>query len=108
MPPPDAAQVAAEVGRALAEDIGASKPHPDMFQAALEQSGVAARQIVHVGDNPEHDIRGAQEMGMYTVWMNSQGEEWPGGPRADGEIDNLRQLPAAITTIIATENAGAE
>jgi putative hydrolase of the HAD superfamily len=83
----------------LAEDIGASKPHPDMFHAALEQASVDARQIVHVGDNPEHDILGAREVGMHTVWMNSQGEEWPGGQRADREIDNLRQLPAAIASI---------
>ena len=84
----------------LAEDIGASKPHPDMFHAALEKSGVAASQIVHVGDNPEHDILGAREVGMHTVWMNSQRAQWPGGERADREIDNLRQLPAAIAAII--------
>ena len=72
-----------------------------MFHAALEQSGAAPDQIVHVGDNPEHDIQGAREVGMRTVWMNSQGEEWPGGERADREIDNLLQLPAAIASIVA-------
>ena len=86
----------------LAEDIGASKPQPDMFHAALERAGVEPRQIVHVGDNPEHDIQGARSVGMYTVWMNSQGEEWPGGEPADLEIDNLRQLPGAITRLLAT------
>lgn len=84
----------------LAEDIGASKPHPDMFHAALEKSGVGANQIIHVGDNPEHDIRGAQEVGMYTVWMNSQAQDWPGGERANREIDNLQQLPGAIASIM--------
>jgi putative hydrolase of the HAD superfamily len=38
---------------------------------------------------------------MRTVWMNSQGEEWPGGERADREIDNLLQLPEAIASIVA-------
>jgi putative hydrolase of the HAD superfamily len=84
----------------LAQEIGASKPHPDMFHAALEQSGAGAQQIVHVGDNPEHDIQGARDVGMHTVWMNSQGTEWPGGERADREIDNLLQLPAAIDSIV--------
>ena len=46
----------------LAEDIGASKPHPDMFHAALERAGVAAENIIHVGDNPEHDIQGARDV----------------------------------------------
>jgi len=85
----------------LAEDIGASKPHPDMFHAALEKSGVGPAQIIHVGDDPEHDIRGAQDVGMYTVWMNSQGRQWPGGTPADREISNLRQLPQAVAAIAA-------
>jgi FMN hydrolase / 5-amino-6-(5-phospho-D-ribitylamino)uracil phosphatase len=85
----------------LAQDIGASKPLPDMFHAALEQAGVAPAQIVHVGDNPEHDIHGAQAVGMHTVWMNPTGQVWPGGKRADREIDNLRQLPQAISSIAA-------
>ena len=85
----------------LAEEIGASKPHPDMFEAALVHAGVEAWQIVHVGDDPDHDIRGAQEVGMRTVWMNGRVKEWPGGPRADREISNLRDLPAALASIQA-------
>ena len=83
----------------LAEEIGTSKPHPDMFHAALEQAGAAPAQIVHVGDNPEHDIQGAKAVGMRTVWMNARGMEWPGGEEADREIDNLLQLPEAISSI---------
>lgn len=85
----------------LAEDIGASKPHPDMFHAALERAGVAAENIIHVGDNPEHDIQGARDVGMRTVWMNSQKVTWLGGDRADREIDNLLALPEAIASIVS-------
>ena len=83
----------------LAEDLGASKPAPDMFQAALDKAGVQAAEIAHVGDNPEHDIQGAQAMGMHTVWMNNRAMEWPGGRRADREISNLRQLPEALASL---------
>ena len=83
----------------LAQDIGAHKPHPDMFQAAMEHSGATAEQIVHVGDDPEHDVRGARDMGMYTVWVNTRRKDWPGGERADREVDNLEQLPEAIQSI---------
>ncbi|MFV8818080.1 HAD family hydrolase [Haliea sp. E17] len=83
----------------LAEQVGASKPAPDMFLAALETSGVNAEEVVHVGDNPEHDIAGARAMGMYTVWINTQGEDWPGGRRADREITSLTELPAAIDSL---------
>jgi 2-haloalkanoic acid dehalogenase type II len=83
----------------LAEDIGVSKPAPDIFHAALERAQVSANEIVHVGDNPEHDVLGAQQVGMHTVWMNSQAQEWPGGTPADRDIDNLQQLPEAIADI---------
>jgi putative hydrolase of the HAD superfamily len=85
----------------LAEDIGASKPRPDMFHAALAHAQVEAGQIVHVGDNPEHDIYGAQAVGMYTIWMNPGQLEWPGGQPPDREVHNLQQLPQAIAGIAA-------
>lgn len=83
----------------LAQEIGTSKPHPDMFHAALQRTGVAAQHVVHVGDDPEHDIKGAQEVGMHTVWMNSRNKTWPDTPRASREITRLQQLPKAIAEI---------
>lgn len=85
----------------LAEEIGASKPHPDMFQAALNHAGVPAASIIHVGDDPDHDIRGARDMGMHTVWVNIRRNSWPGGKPADREISNLQELPAVIESISA-------
>jgi len=83
----------------LAQDIGTSKPHPDMFHAALQRTGVAAHNVIHVGDDPEHDIQGAREVGMHTVWMNSRDKKWPDTPRASREITRLQQLPKAIAEI---------
>lgn len=88
----------------LAEDIGASKPHPDMFHAALNKAGVAAADIVHVGDDPDHDIRGAREVGMHTVWVNTRRKPWLGGTRADREITVLSELPAAIESLTAARS----
>lgn len=90
----------------LAEEVGASKPAPDMFQAALRKTGVAAASVVHVGDNPKHDIHGAQAMGMRTVWMNNRQAQWTGGTPADREINNLRQLPEAIASLAEGCRAG--
>ena len=88
----------------LAEHVGTSKPAPEMFQAALDLTGAPASDIVHVGDNPEHDIHGAQQMGMSTVWMNPTAKPWPGGNKPDREINNLRQLPAAVAGIAADQS----
>jgi putative hydrolase of the HAD superfamily len=83
-----------------AEQLDASKPLPDMFHAALQESGADAREIVHVGDNPEHDILGAQKVGMFTVWMNSGDWRWPEQRvPADESISALEDLPAAISRI---------
>ncbi|MGB1141477.1 MAG: HAD family hydrolase, partial [Halioglobus sp.] len=83
----------------LAEDIGAAKPHPDMFEAALAEAGVQAREVIHVGDDPEHDVRGAIDAGMYSIWVNLRDKPWPGGQRADEEINDLLELPEAIRNI---------
>lgn len=86
----------------LAEDIGLGKPHPDMFHAALERTGVAAGEVIHVGDDPEHDIRGAREVGMHTVWINTKQKTWPDGAQpATKDVTTLGQLPQAIDAIAA-------
>ncbi len=83
-----------------AEQVDASKPLPDMFHAALDASGASAAQVVHVGDNPEHDIKGAQDVGMHTVWMNSGDWRWPEQRKpADESIRDIRALPEAIARI---------
>ncbi|MCR9105612.1 MAG: HAD family hydrolase [Gammaproteobacteria bacterium] len=83
----------------LAEEVGASKPHPALFEAALQATGADPHRIVHVGDDPHHDIGGAKAMGLKTVWMNGRNKPWPGGARADYEVTNLRDLPAAIRAL---------
>lgn len=78
-------------------NVGAAKPEPLMFELACRLFGVRPEQVVHVGDDPEHDIRGAANAGMRTVWANRNGLDWPGGPKADAEIGNLAELEAILT-----------
>ena len=83
----------------LAEEVGASKPAPDMFHAALERTGAAPETVVHVGDHPAHDVAGAQAVGMRTVWVNAAGAPWEGDREPDATIRGLGELPAVIETI---------
>ena len=48
------------------EDAERSKPHPDIFKAALDKLGVAAGQAVAVGDTP-YDAIAAVQAGMGAV-----------------------------------------
>lgn len=72
--------------------VGQPKPHPSMFEAACHHSGLEPDRIVHVGDDPEHDVQGAAAAGFRTVWVNRGGKSWPGGRPADAEVQTLEDL----------------
>jgi HAD superfamily hydrolase (TIGR01509 family) len=58
---------------ASADDAERSKPHPDIFQAALAGlKGVAPAEAVVVGDTP-YDVQAAAKAGMRTVGLLSGG-----------------------------------
>ncbi|MDY6828188.1 MAG: HAD-IA family hydrolase [Pseudomonadota bacterium] len=82
-----------------AEDLGASKPHPALFEAALEALGCAPHEAVHVGDHHEHDIAGAAAVGMHTIWINHGAGGWPGGPPPGRQVHQLADLPAAVEAL---------
>ncbi len=51
----------------LPSDVGAVKPAPEIFAAALRALGVAAQHAVHVGDDPTEDHSGAAAAGIRAV-----------------------------------------
>jgi putative hydrolase of the HAD superfamily len=82
-----------------AEGTGQEKPHPLMFEHALAQAGLRPEQMVHVGDHPVHDIEGANNAGFWTIWVNQNGQEWPGGPAPTQTVRSLSELPQALIEI---------
>jgi HAD superfamily hydrolase (TIGR01509 family) len=49
-----------------ADDAAKSKPHPDIFKAALDRLGVAASEAIVVGDSP-YDAQAAGKIGLRTI-----------------------------------------
>jgi HAD superfamily hydrolase (TIGR01549 family) len=49
-----------------ADDAAKSKPHPDIFKAALDRLGVAASEALVVGDSP-YDAQAARKIGLRTI-----------------------------------------
>lgn len=45
------------------------KPHISAFQRILKALGLRAEECLFVGDNPLTDIKGANNAGMYSVWI---------------------------------------
>jgi 2-haloacid dehalogenase len=72
------------------EDVRSYKPSPMIFQQALDALGLAAGEVVHVGDSLTADIAGAHAAGIRSVWVNRRHVPVP----AD--------LPASTVTVIDT------
>ena len=74
----------------VSEKEACRKPEAVIFERALAQMGVIAETAVFVGDNPEADVRGAQNVGMRGVWKRTA--HWGSCPHSDAEIENLVEL----------------
>jgi 2-haloacid dehalogenase len=78
------------------EEAGVFKPHPKVYQLAVDRLGVAADAIAFVSGNG-WDIHAASAFGMRTVWCNRTGqkaERLPGKP--DRIVTSLAALPAVV------------
>jgi len=76
-----------------AAQVGASKPAPDIFEAAMRYAGVGPERSVHVGDDPYLDVEAARALGMGTVWVNRGGALWPGDlVPPDATVNDFIQL----------------
>jgi 2-haloalkanoic acid dehalogenase type II len=53
--------------------VGARKPDPRIFEAALDVAGCAAADALHVGDTPEEDLEGARAAGIRTLLIDRDG-----------------------------------
>ena len=72
------------------------KPHPSVYQLAVQQLGVPAEEIAFMSSNA-WDASAAAAFGMQVVWINRFGgrmEALPGEPKA--EIRSLADLPPLL------------
>jgi putative hydrolase of the HAD superfamily len=71
---------------------GRVKPHPTIFQAALDTLGVPAGEAVMVGDSLEEDIEGARALGMRAILIDRDERH----PEVEERLTDLFGLPAAL------------
>lgn len=63
-----------------AREFGVGKPDPRIFHAAAGLAGVAAGEVLHIGDDPHLDVLGGLSAGMQVAWVNRSGVDWPHPP----------------------------
>lgn len=82
-----------------AERLERAKPHPAPFLHALSLANCATHECIHIGDDMENDVRGAQRLGIHTIWINRRGSPWAGEDPPSEEVRQLTELPAAVHRI---------
>jgi 2-haloacid dehalogenase len=97
----DAAVNAAGLGSLLnavlsVEEVGVYKPHPKVYQSAVDRLGVPAGAVAYESSNA-WDAYAASAFGMQVVWCNRYGqrpERLPGKP--DRMVTSLAELPSLV------------
>ncbi len=85
----------------ISAEVGYRKPHPRIFQLALDFFGVQPGQAVMVGDKLGADVLGAKNAGLATVWITrranrSDNLSHEDTIRPDEVIENLAELPGLL------------
>jgi FMN phosphatase YigB (HAD superfamily) len=79
--------------------VGFRKPHPQIFQLALEKLKVDPSEAVFVGDRLEEDVGGAQKVGMKGILKYHQGRDYTLPITPDGQVMELKELPEVVLNL---------
>jgi HAD superfamily hydrolase (TIGR01509 family) len=87
--------------RVYSSEVRYRKPHPRIFEMALELIGVPAHRTLFIGDLLKADIAGAKKAGMHTIWKPARHPNGylPRTPRrhhADFIIEKVTHLPKIL------------
>lgn len=80
-------------GIITADMVRAYKPHPEIFRHALEVSGCAPQEAIHIGDSYSSDVAGARAAGIAPVLIQRTGDtSYP-------DVPVIRQLSEALALL---------
>ncbi len=86
------------------DEVGVRKPEAEIFRLTLARAGVGPSEAVHIGDNPDADVVGAQSIGMRAAHYTA-GFRRP-APQADLIVPDLGMLPDAVFRIASRPAGG--
>ena len=79
------------------------KPHPRICELALAHWNIPPQEIAMVGDSLAADVRGAQGLGLFTVWITRRVSKTATSSQVkpDAETRTLHELPALFSRLSA-------
>lgn len=91
----------------ISEKVGAAKPSPKLFDAALKELGVTNRsRVLVVGDDLLADIKGGLNSGLDTCWVNFERRDPSPQIRPKHEIQSYEELYRIVMEPEELENVG--
>ena len=72
------------------EDAKAYKPRKELFELALNTTGLHADEVIHIGDSLSSDVKGASSVGITAIWLNRFNKENSCG------VDSITNLLEAL------------
>ena len=84
----------------ISHEIGVNKPAKGFFDACFSRvKDFDPSKALIVGDSLSSDIRGGNNAGIPTCWVNATGAACPEGITADYQIQSIAQLEALLETM---------
>ncbi|WP_242212357.1 HAD family hydrolase [Bacillus cereus group sp. BfR-BA-01383] len=83
----------------ISEAEGIKKPHPEIFERALQKLNVKAEECIYVGDHPENDVMGAEQVGILGVWKK---DSFWGNFEHSRMVDDLLEVLSFLEAEIKT------
>ena len=91
----------------ISEKIGAAKPSAKLFEHVLKDLGITNRsRVLMVGDDLLADIKGGQNAGIDTCWVNFKNEENTTEVHPKYEIHSYEELYKLVMEPEELENIG--
>lgn len=80
----------------FSDELRRSKPHPGIFEAALDALGVTAAEAAFVGDTPRYDVGPPRRYGW---WVVQVGDRDDGDPPAHARVPGVGDLFPALDAL---------
>ncbi|HOG78311.1 MAG TPA: HAD family hydrolase [Anaerolineaceae bacterium] len=76
----------------ISAEVGVRKPHPHIFQLALDFFGTSLARTAMVGDSLPADVQGAQSVGITAIWLTRRADS-PENHAVQSHIHPDRSIP---------------